>query len=317
MPTEGKRVLVTGGGGFIGGHLAHALLKAGYRVRVIDDFSTGSHENLEDIADSIEIHEADICNSNHIATAFKDIDYCLHQAAIPSVPRSIESPWRTNRVNVEGSLNVFLGARAAGVRRVIYASSSSVYGVVPEQPVSEDRTPEPISPYGISKRTVEQYAAAFTRFYDMDIVGLRYFNVFGPRQNPASQYAAVIPLFISHFLGKRSPTVYGDGTQSRDFSYVENVVSANLKALEYAGDLAGVYNIACGEATSVISIVSMLNDMLNLDVKPDFAPPRPGEVAYSCAKIDKAQDTFGYDPSIQVREGLARTLEWFRAQESV
>lgn len=315
MTNQDTRVLVTGGGGFIGSHLVRGLLEEGYRVRAIDNFSSGHRANLAGVEGDVEVVEGDICNSNVLTRAFRGVDYCLHQAAIPSVPRSIESPWHTNRVNVEGSLNVFLAARAAGIRRVVYASSSSVYGNVPEGFISESRPRAPFSPYGISKATAEQYAEAFSQLYDMDIVGLRYFNVFGPRQDPSSQYSAVVPLFISRLLGGEKPFIHGDGEQSRDFSYVKNVVRGNLLAMRAPGTVEGVYNIACGRTTTVNGLVDTLNDLMGLRVEPEYDPERRGDIRYSCADISLASEVLGYEPVVHLREGLEKTIAWYRDQE--
>jgi UDP-glucose 4-epimerase len=310
-------VLVTGGAGFIGCHIVRALLKHGYAVRVIDDFSSGRRDNLAEVADDIDIHAASICDVDLLATAFNGVDSCIHLAAIPSVPRSIESPSHTNRVNVEGTLNVFQAARSAGIRRVVFASSSAVYGNVASLPVSESNTVAPISPYGVSKAAAEMYASTLSDVYDMDIVALRYFNVFGPHQDPRSQYAAVIPIFLSHMFGGKAPPINGDGLQSRDFSYVDNVVSANLKAIEAPEDVAGAYNIACSQTTSIVELVNILNELLNLHIEPAFRPTRVGDIVYSRADITKARNILGYEPTVDVREGLLKTLDWFRQGEGI
>lgn len=304
--------LVTGGAGFIGNHLVRALLNKGHDVRVIDDLSTGSLDNLADVRERITFFPGSICDAELVARASRDVACCYHQAALPSVPRSVRDPWRSNRVNVEGALNVFLAARDAGVRRVVFASSSSVYGNTDAVPAHEGLPLAPISPYGVTKATCEMYARAFTELYGMDIVALRYFNVFGPRQNPQSQYAAVIPIFIENMLAGRRPPVDGDGMQSRDFSYIDNVVSANLKAGEAPGSIAGVYNIACGASTTVLDLVNTLNAILGMNIEPDFRGARPGDIRRSCAAIARARAAFGYEPLISVREGLERTVRWFQ-----
>ena len=309
------RYLVTGGAGFIGSNLVHALLEAGHEVRVIDDFSTGRRENLEQVADAIELFEGSICDTDLLARAFDGVEFCLHEAAIPSVPRSVEDPAQSNRANVDGTLNVFLAARDAGAKRVVYASSSSVYGNTRVIPAHEDLPLDPISPYGVTKAANELYAAVFSELYDIEIVGLRYFNVFGPRQDPASQYAAVIPIFVTAMLAGNSPPVDGDGLQSRDFSYIENVVQANRQVCERSERMVGVYNVACGATTSILELVDLLNDVLGTSLEPMHRPSRPGDIHTSYADIAKARTTFGYEPTISVREGLERTVEWYQTEE--
>jgi len=304
--------LVTGGAGFIGSNIVHALVAAGDCVRVVDDFSSGHRENLDGIAQDIELFEGTICDPALLARALNGVDYCLHQAAIPSVPRSIDTPGLSNRANVEGSINVFLAARDAGVKRVVFASSSSIYGDVEVVPTPEDMPLNPLSPYGVTKAADEMYARVFSDLYGTDIVALRYFNVFGPHQDPKSQYAAVIPIFLTKMFAGQSPPVFGDGTQSRDFTYVDNVVRANLMACVVPGPIAGAYNIACGDSTSVLDLVAMLNDILGTNLAPEFLPPRPGEITHSYADISRARQIIGFEPAVTLREGLARTAEWFR-----
>ena len=309
-----SRILVTGGAGFIGSHLVHALVARGHDVRVLDDFSTGRLSNLFGIVDSIHLVEGSITDRECVQRAVDEVDYCYHLAALPSVPRSIASPETTNEVNVAGSVNVFLACRTADVKRVIYASSSSVYGATGAEPLREDRPCAPMSPYAVSKFAVENYARVFASLYQMEIVGLRYFNVFGPKQDPNSPYAAAIPLFIAAIRGGQPPVVFGDGKQSRDFTYIDNVIEANLRAMEAPGPLSGVYNVACGASTSVLEIVRMLNEILGSSLAPSFEPARPGEIPWSQANIDKARETFGFVPIVDVREGLARTVEWSTGQ---
>lgn len=308
-------VLVTGGAGFIGGHLVAALLQQGYRVRVLDDLSSGRRDNLSPIIDDIDFIHGSITDQDTLQHAFKGVDSCVHLAAIPSVPRSIETPWQSNRVNVEGTLNVYLAARDAGVHRVVVASSSAVYGNVQETSVPETLPRAPISPYGITKAVGEMYGETFGQLFGLDVVSLRYFNVFGPRQDPRSPYAAVIPIFLSHLFAQKSPPIHGDGKQSRDFTYIDNVVHANLKALEAPGTIAGVYNVACGESTSIVELVEILNDILGLNIPPTFLRPRHGDIRYSRADIQRAHDAFGYSPIVSIREGLSRTLTWFQQHE--
>lgn len=308
--------LITGGAGFIGSNLVRALLDRGYRVRVLDDLSTGRKRNLRDIVADIEFLEGSISDPALVQSAMEGVTYCLHQAAIPSVPRSLSDPVATNRVNVEGTLNVFVAARDAGVRRVVYASSSSVYGNVGVSPVHEDLPTKPISPYGISKATCEHYARVFSELYGMDIVGLRYFNVFGPRQDPSSQYAAVVPIFISRMLQGIRPPVHGNGRQSRDFSYIDNVVEANILACESEEPIAGVYNVACGSETSILGMVALLNEILGLTLEPLLEPARKGDIERSCADITRAGSAFGYKPRVSVGEGLQRSVDWYRNHET-
>ena len=305
------RYLVTGGGGFIGSNLVRALLGRGEDVRVLDDFSTGRRENLADVAGDVELIEGSIRDAALLAGAFEGVDYCLHQAAIPSVPRSVADPVRSNGANVDGTMKVFLAARDAGVKRVVFASSSSVYGDEAPLPAVETAPLHPISPYGVTKATDEMYARVFSDVYDMDIVALRYFNVFGPRQDPDSPYAAVVPIFIRKMAAGERPPVYGDGTQSRDFTYVANVVAANLLACEQEGRVAGVYNIACGDTTSILDLIAHLNAALGTALEPEFLPPRTGDIRASFADISKAREVLGYEPAVSIREGLKQTAAWY------
>ena len=305
------RFLVTGGGGFIGGHIVRALLARGDEVRVIDDFSTGRRENIAEILDGIELYEESIADLEAIRPAFEGVDYVLHQAAIPSVPRSVNDPVSSHEANCTGTLNVLIAARDAGVKRVVQASSSSVYGSNPDLPKVETMRPMPISPYAATKLAQEAYASAFYESFGLETVSLRYFNVFGPRQDPTSQYAAVIPIFCTLMLEGQRPTVYGDGEQSRDFTYVENVVQANLKAA-LAEDGAGqVFNIACGKRLSLNELVGKLNEVLGTDLEPVYDEPRVGDVKHSLADISAAQEAFGYDSTIDFDEGLRRSAEFF------
>jgi len=301
--------LITGGAGFIGSHLAAALLHQHRTVRVFDNFSTGNRSKLKKIASEIEVVEGDILDRDALAAAMAGCDYCLHQAALPSVPRSVNDPWASNRANVEGSINVFLAARDAGVKRVIYASSSSVYGNADTMPLVETLPRRPLSPYAVSKAAVELYAASFQSLYGIELVGLRYFNVFGPQQDPDSPYAAVIPKFIRRVLAGEPPEIYGDGTQARDFTYVDNVVSANLKACAAPGPLGGVYNAACGNSISLLELCEMLGTTLGRALEPVFLPARAGDIRRSWADIGAARDVFGYEPVVDFAEGLRHTAE--------
>jgi UDP-glucose 4-epimerase len=308
------RYLVTGGAGFIGSNLVHALAVQGHRVRVLDDFSAGRRNNLDGIVDAIEVIEGSITNRDIVFDSMTDVDSCFHQGAVVSVPQSIEQPGITCDANITGTVNVFEAARDRKIRRVVFASSSAVYGDVEEMPVKETLPLAPISPYGITKAADEMYARVFNELFDMDIVGLRYFNVFGPRQDPNSPYAAVVPIFIRHMLAGEAPTVHGDGRQSRDFTYVSNVVDANLRACNAEGRVGGVYNVACGTANSILELVQHLNDIFGTQIEPTFEPARAGDIRLSWATIDAARDVFGFRPAVSVQEGLRRTVDWYRAQ---
>jgi UDP-glucose 4-epimerase len=305
------RALVTGGAGFIGSHLAERLLRDGWAVRVLDSFVTGSRENLEGL-DGVELIEGDAQSFERVLNAARDCEVVFHEAALPSVPRSIQDPLMTNVVNVTGTLNVLLAARDMGVRRVVYASSSSVYGTSDQMPKKESLLPAPISPYAVSKLAGEGYCRAFSQIYGLECVALRYFNVFGPRQDPSSQYSAVIPRFIRSALDGLRPVVYGDGEQSRDFTYVDNVIDANLLAVS-ATDAAGeVFNVACGSRTTINSALHRLKDAVGHGLEPDYLPARPGDVRHSMADITKARELLGFEPGVSFGEGLRRTLEHTR-----
>jgi nucleoside-diphosphate-sugar epimerase len=311
-------VVVTGGSGFIGSHLVEALLNKGAVVRILDNYATGNRSHLAHVLacvpgrDHYTFVEGDVTDRTTVQEVVKGADFILHQAALPSVQRSVEDPLASNRVNVEGTLNVLVAARDAGVKRVVYASSSSVYGDAPQLPKVEHMATNPLSPYAVSKMAAEDYCRAFTRLYGLETVSLRYFNVFGPRQDPRSLYAAVLPRFIEAILDKRSPIIYGDGTQSRDFTFIDNVVQANLLALDAAGVAGEVFNIACGESVSLQSVVRLLAEMVNEDVRPEYRAPRAGDVKHSLADISKAQRLLGYRPVVSFREGLRRTFEYFQ-----
>jgi len=311
------KFVVTGGAGFIGSHLVRALIARGNAVTVIDDFSTGKRENLAGVEPLVELLEGSIEDRALLDKAMQDADYCLHQAAIPSVPRSVADPWASNRANVEGTLNVFVAARDAGVKRVVFASSSSIYGNTDQVPVSESLPRAPISPYGVTKATDELYGDVFAGLYGLDVVALRYFNVFGPRQAPDSAYAAVVPIFLSHMLRGERPPVHGHGHQARDFTFVDNVVQANLRACQAEERIAGAYNIACGASTSVVELVAALNALLGTNLPPDHQPARAGDILRSWADISKARKAFGYSPIVTLTEGLEKTIAWFREREGM
>ena len=304
--------LVTGGAGFIGSNIVEELVNRGERVRVLDNLSTGKRENIQHFIDHIEFIEGDIRNLDIMRKAISGVDFVLHQAALPSVPRSINDPIATNEVNINGTLNVLVAAKGAGVKRVIYASSSSIYGNSEILPKREDMPPNPISPYAASKLAGENYCRVFYQIYGLETVCLRYFNVFGPRQDPTSQYSAVIPKFINAILNGKRPTIYGDGLQSRDFTYVENVVRANLLACEADGVAGELFNVACGEQHTVLDLVAGLNEILDKEVEPILAEPRKGDVKNSMADISKAQGLLGYNRTHSFRSGLEKTVACFQ-----
>jgi nucleoside-diphosphate-sugar epimerase len=310
------RVLVTGGGGFIGSHIAARLLELGYAVRVLDNFATGRRSNITTLGGEVELVEGDIQSYERANKAVAGCEVVLHQAALPSVPRSVQDPLTSNATNVIGTLNVLLAARDHGVRRVVCASSSSVYGPGSGTgPKSEDQPTQPISPYATAKLAGEGYARSFHDVYGLETVALRYFNVFGPRQDPTSQYAAVIPNFITSMMAGESPVIFGDGEQSRDFTYVANVVDANLLAMSAPGVGGKVFNIACGERISLNRLIGELRELLGCEVEPVYAAPRAGDIKHSLADLSRAREALGYDPAIDLRDGLERTIEHFRRAE--
>jgi UDP-glucose 4-epimerase len=302
-------VLVTGGAGFIGSHLAARLLERGMAVRILDNFATGRRSNLQALEGEFEAIEGDIQSYERVSRAVTGCEVIFHQAGLPSVPRSIQDPVNSNATNVIGTLNVLLVARELGVRRVVVASSSSVYGANAKLPKHEDDATVPISPYATAKLASENYARSFHNVYGLDTVMLRYFNVFGPRQDPGSEYAAVIPRFISRLAAGESPVIYGDGEQSRDFTYVDNVVQANLLA-EEANQAAGqVYNVACGQRVTLNRLLAEVKAIIGSDVPAAFAAPRRGEVRHSLADISRAREELGYEPTVDLGTGLRRTVE--------
>jgi nucleoside-diphosphate-sugar epimerase len=309
------RYLITGGAGFIGANLAHALVARGESVRILDDFSTGRPENLGGIEDRIEILRGDLRDPAAVARAVRGTQVILHQAALNSNPRSIQEPGPTNAVNVGGTLLLLEAARAAGVRRVVYASSSSVYGDTPGLPKTEEMPLSPKAPYGVSKLAAEYYCRVFTQVYGLPTVSLRYFNVFGPRQHPDSEYAAVIPRFLRRMLAGERPVIFGDGEQSRDFTAVENVVAANLLAAGTTQGIGEVFNIACGQTSTLNRLVAWLNQLLGTDLSPIYEAPRPADIRHSYASIRKAEAMLDYRPTLEVQEGLRRTVEWFKQHE--
>jgi UDP-N-acetylglucosamine/UDP-N-acetyl-alpha-D-glucosaminouronate 4-epimerase len=306
------RVLVTGGGGFIGCHLVERLLGDGHDVRVLDNFATGRRENLTEPLDDIELVEGDMQSYERVHTAVRGCEVVLHQAALPSVPRSVQDPLTSNATNVTGTLNVLLASRDEGVRRVVFGSSSSIYGANPGLPKHEDMLPLPISPYAVAKLAGEGYCRSFHEVFGLETVSLRYFNVFGPRQDPLSQYAAVIPNFTTALLAGQPPVVYGDGQQSRDFTYVENVVEGNLLAMEAQGAAGEVYNVSAGVRLSLNELLDRLRALTGNDAEARYEDARPGEVRHSQADISRAGDELGYRPTVSVEEGLSRTVDSYR-----
>ena len=309
-------VLVTGGAGFIGSHLAQYLLDHGNHVRILDNFATGRRSNVAALEGDIELIEGDIQSYERVNKAVAGCEVVFHLAALPSVPRSVQDPLTSNATNVIGTLNVLLAARDQAVRRVIYASSSSVYGSGDgTSPKQEDKPTKPISPYATAKLAGEGYARSFHEVYGIDTVALRYFNVFGPRQDPRSQYAAVVPNFIDALLAGHSPIIFGDGEQSRDFTYVANVVQANVLAMDVPGVAGKVYNVACGERVTLNHLIGELRDLMGSAIKPAYAAPRPGDIKHSVADLSLARSELGYEPSVLLREGLERTIEHFEETE--
>jgi len=308
------RILVTGGGGFIGSHLVERLTQQGHKVRVLDNFSTGRRSNLEPLLDDIELVEGDMQSYERASNAVRDCEIVFHIGALPSVPRSVQDPLTSHASNVTALLNIMLAARDAGVRRVVYTSSSSVYGANEELPKHEALTPMPISPYAVSKLAGEGYCRAFGEVYGLETVAIRLFNVFGPRQDPRSQYAAVIPNFIAALLAGRPPVIFGDGEQSRDFTFVQNVIDAMLLAIDAKAVAGKVYNVACGASVTLNELVSELRELIGVEIEPIHAAPRVGDIQHSLADISRARADLGYEPAVQLGEGLHATVEHFREQ---
>jgi nucleoside-diphosphate-sugar epimerase len=309
----GRLALVTGGAGFIGSHLVDGLLDEGWQVRVLDDFSSGLEQNLVGSLPRIELLQGDILDEVVLARAVAGADVVFHQAAIPSVPRSLEEPVRTNAVNITGTLSVLEAARQAGVRRVVFAASSSAYGDTEKLPKVEDMPANPLSPYALQKYAGEVYCRLFAQHFGLETVALRYFNIFGPRQNPDSPYSAVIPLFIRSCLRGQAARIHGDGEQSRDFTYVADAVQANLKAADAPGGSGALVNIAQGRRTTLNELMTTIQELTGSEVPPIYGPSRAGDVRHSQADIARAQDLLGYEPVVSLREGLSRTVEGFGA----
>ncbi len=307
-----RTVLVTGGAGFIGSHIVEALVERGDRVRVLDNLSTGYLANLEPFFDRVEFLHGDVQDPDTAAEAVRGVDCVFHQAALASVPRSVERPLDTHAACVTGTIVLLDAARRAGVRRFVYAGSSSAYGDQPFSAKRETDLPDPISPYGAAKLAGEYYCRAFFATYGFETVVLRYFNVFGPRQDPNSPYSAVIPLFITAILSGRKPVVFGDGTQSRDFTYVANVVHANLLAAERPGVAGKVFNAANGKSITLLELLAAVNSVLGTQIEPEFAPPRPGDIRESMADIAAARSLLGYRPQVDFLTGLERSIDYYR-----
>ena len=309
-----KLYLVTGGGGFIGSHVVRGLLQREQRVRVLDNFLTGKRENLAEVASSIELMEGDIRDEKTMEAAVREVSYIIHLGALPSVPRSVENPLLTTDINVNGTVCVLNAARRHGVKRVVFASSSSVYGDSPEFPRVETQTPGPLSPYAVSKLAGEYYHVCFYKLYGLETICLRFFNVFGPRQDPTSQYSAVIPKFITAALQDRPPIVHGDGEQTRDFTFVSDVVEAVYKACHAPAAAGEILNVACARRTSLNRLLELLSDLSGKKIVPEHTAPRPGDVRDSLAQISKAEKLLDYRPSVSMAEGLVQTYKWYLSQ---
>jgi nucleoside-diphosphate-sugar epimerase len=310
--------LVTGGAGFIGSNLSHALVERGDRVRILDNFATGRQENLAALVEAhkVELLTGSITDADTCARAVEGVDYVLHQAAIPSVPRSVEDPVGSDLANVHGTVMLLDAARLAKVKRVVFAASSSAYGEkAPGVAKVETMTPDPLSPYAVQKLACEHYMRVFHSVYGLETVALRYFNIFGPRQDPKSQYAAVIPNFVTAALKGVPATIFGDGETSRDFCFVENAIEANLLACTAPGAAGELFNIACGESTSLLQCVDVIGNIVGKKIPPKHEPPRPGDIKHSLANIDKARAILGYTGKIKFAEGIERTIAWYRKSQ--
>ncbi len=315
MPTT--TYLVTGGAGFIGSNLVRALLDKGAAVRVLDNFSSGREQNLAGVEKQITLVRGDVCDPATVDEAVKGVDYVLHQAAIPSVPRSIEHPLASDRANTHGTLTILEAARRAKVKRVVFAASSAAYGETPTLPKVETMTPDPLSPYAVSKIAGENYLKVYHVCHGLETVSLRYFNVFGPHQDPKSEYAAVIPRFVTCALAGTRPTIFGDGLQSRDFCYIDNAVQANLLACTAPDAPGKVFNVACGVRTTLLDVIATLAKIVGRSIEPIHEPPRAGDIKHSLADITRAKTILGYTAPVSFEQGLATTVEWYRQQQRV
>lgn len=305
--------LVTGGAGFIGSHIATGLVKAGARVRIIDDLSTGYRENIDEIGGAVDFVQGSLADEPVLRKAIENVELVFHEAAIPSVPRSVENPRQTHIASVDSTFSLLLAARDNKVKRVVYAASSSVYGDQPTLPKVETMLPDPLSPYAVAKLVGEYYCQVFTRVYGLDTVSLRYFNVFGPRQDPSSQYSGVISRFISALLSDQLPVIYGDGEQSRDFTYIDNVVAANLKAAETTNGIGQVINIANGERVTLNQLLDQLKQLTGKNhVQADYQDPRKGDVRDSLADISRAREMLAFAPQVDLQTGLRLTMDWWK-----
>ncbi len=307
-----EKFLVTGGAGFIGSNICKELISQGCFVRVVDNLLTGKKSNLASVIDKIDFIQADMGDAEVAQSATKDIDVVLHQGALPSVPRSVDDPAATHRHCVDATFALLLAARDAGIKRFVYAASSSAYGDTPTLPKVETMTPMPLSPYAAAKLVGEYYCSVFYKVFGLETISLRYFNVFGPQQDPTSQYAAAIPAFVTAILKNEPPTIYGDGEQSRDFTYVDNVVEANLLAARAKQTKGEVINVACGEAVTVNAIIDIINELLSKNIKPTYADPRPGDVKHSLADITLAEKLIDYKTKVPFKQGLKLAINWYR-----
>jgi len=311
MPLTGTAV-VTGGAGFIGSHIASALTRNGLRVRIIDDLSTGHRENLDEITGDVEFTQGSVADEQLLKKVLDGVEIVFHEAAIPSVPRSVEHPRQSHVASVDGTFSLLLAARDRNVRRVIYAASSSAYGDQPTLPKKEDMLPDPLSPYAVAKLVGEYYCQVFARVYGLETISLRYFNVFGPRQDPGSQYSGVVSRFISVLLNNQQPVIYGDGEQSRDFTFIDNVIDANLKAANASRGFGSVMNVATGERITLNQLLDEVKAIVGKpEVKAEYQQPRVGDVRHSLADISRARELLGYQPTVGLREGLRRTIDWW------
>jgi dTDP-glucose 4,6-dehydratase len=312
---NGRSFLVTGGAGFIGSHIVHRLVNEGGRVRVLDLFTTGRRENLNDVMEKIELIEGDVSDLATVQQAMADIEFVFHLAALVSVPESVEHPERSFKSNIEGTHNLLLAARQAGAQRLVFSSSCAVYGDQPA-PHHEGMAPKALSPYAAAKLSGEQLCQAFTHVYGLPTVCLRYFNVFGPRQDPRGGYAAAIPKFITRLINRESPMIYGDGHQSRDFVYVTNVVQANLQACNVEIPQGEIFNIGAGKETNLLELMDLLEEIIDFKVEPDYGPPRPGDITRSYSDISRACRVLGYQPVVDLENGLRKTVAWYRENRS-